>query len=264
VAKSKQDEHPTKPALNADQHTQDGRHRLHCGVQQKEARIYNATTTIVSASKDPILVTPHCQDTGLWKLNLDYEVLGRKYPDQFIAGVGEANAIFDLPNTRQSLLYHHALAGFPPKETFLAAVRAENVGGICSSARIHPCFHDSVDWVRPAELVSWSNTFYYFRFLFVTRENYSGESQRKLAYQDLTLARLQRQYAITPLRHYAIMPLRQYASTPVCQYASMPVRQYASMPVRQYASMPVRQYASMPVRQYPSMPVCQYTSTPAV
>jgi hypothetical protein len=32
--------------------------------------------------------------------------------------------------------------------------------------------------------------FYYFRFLFVTRENYSGESQRKLAYQDLTLARL--------------------------------------------------------------------------
>ncbi len=33
------------------------------------------------------------------------------------------------------------------------------VGGICLSARICPCFHDSVDWVRPAELVSWSNTF---------------------------------------------------------------------------------------------------------
>jgi hypothetical protein len=41
-------------------------------------------------------------------------------------GVDEANAIFDLPNTRQSLLYHHALAGFPPKETFLAAVRVGN------------------------------------------------------------------------------------------------------------------------------------------
>ncbi len=48
---------------------------------QKEARIYNATTTIVSASKDPILVAPCYQDTGLWKLNLDYEILGRKYPD---------------------------------------------------------------------------------------------------------------------------------------------------------------------------------------
>jgi hypothetical protein len=43
---------------------------------KKEARIYNATTTIVSASKDPILVAPRCQDTGLWKLDLDYEVLG--------------------------------------------------------------------------------------------------------------------------------------------------------------------------------------------
>jgi hypothetical protein len=43
---------------------------------KKEARIYNATTTIVSATKDAILVAPGCQDTGLWKLNLDYEVLG--------------------------------------------------------------------------------------------------------------------------------------------------------------------------------------------
>ncbi len=51
---------------------------------KKEARIYNATTTIVSATKDSILVAPPCQDTGLWKLDLDSEVLGRKYPDQFI------------------------------------------------------------------------------------------------------------------------------------------------------------------------------------
>jgi hypothetical protein len=96
--------------------------------------------------------------------------------------------------------------------------------------------------------------FYYFRFLFVTHENYSGESQRKLAYEDLTLARLQHQYAITPLRQYASMPVRQYASTPVCQYASMPVRQYASTPVCQYTSTPVRQYASTPVCEYASMP----------
>jgi hypothetical protein len=93
---------------------------------KKEARIYDAMTTIVSASKDPILVAPRYQDTGLWKLNLDYEVLGRKYPDQFIAGVDKANAIFNLPNTWQSLLCHHALARFPLKETFLAAVQAEN------------------------------------------------------------------------------------------------------------------------------------------
>jgi hypothetical protein len=54
----------------------------------------------------------------MWKLDLDYDVLPQEYPEQFIAGVNKANTIFDLPNTRQSLLYHHALAGFPPKETF--------------------------------------------------------------------------------------------------------------------------------------------------
>jgi hypothetical protein len=93
---------------------------------KKEAGIYDAMTTIVLATKDPILVAPRCQDTRLWKLDLDYEVLGHEYPDQFIAGVDKENALFDLPNTRQSLLYQHALAGFLPKETFLAAVRAGN------------------------------------------------------------------------------------------------------------------------------------------
>ncbi len=28
-----------------------------------------------------------------------------------------ANAIFELPSTRQTILYHHASAGFPVKET---------------------------------------------------------------------------------------------------------------------------------------------------
>jgi hypothetical protein len=32
---------------------------------KKEARIYDATTTIILASKDPILVAPPCQDIGL-------------------------------------------------------------------------------------------------------------------------------------------------------------------------------------------------------
>jgi hypothetical protein len=34
---------------------------------KKEARIYNAMTTIVSATKDPIPIAPRCQDTVLWK-----------------------------------------------------------------------------------------------------------------------------------------------------------------------------------------------------
>jgi hypothetical protein len=93
-----------------------------------EARIYDGTTTKLTASGDPIIVAPWCEDTGLWKmeLDLDYKIFGREYPKHFIAGVNEANAIFDLPNTRHSLHYYHALAGFPVKDTFLDAVRAVN------------------------------------------------------------------------------------------------------------------------------------------
>jgi hypothetical protein len=72
--------------------------------EKSEARIYDGMTTTIRASKDPLLVAPRCADTGLWKLDLDYEVLGREYPVQFIAGVDAANAIFDLPNNRQTLM----------------------------------------------------------------------------------------------------------------------------------------------------------------
>ncbi len=55
---------------------------------------------------------------------------------------------------------------------------------------------------------------YYFRFLFVTRENYSVERQGNL----LTEILLSHVFNVsTPVRHYTIMPLRQYAITPVHQ-----------------------------------------------
>ncbi len=78
--------------------------------------------------EEPIIVAPRCKDTGLWKmeLDLDFKILGQEHPEQFVAGVDEANAIFNLPNTCQSLMYFHAMVGFPVKETFLDAVRARN------------------------------------------------------------------------------------------------------------------------------------------
>jgi hypothetical protein len=93
-----------------------------------EARIYYGTMTTKTDWGEPIIVAPRCNNIGLWKmeLDLDYKVLGREYPKQFAAGVNEANAIFDLPNSRQTLQYFHAAAGFPVKETFLAAVQAGN------------------------------------------------------------------------------------------------------------------------------------------
>ena len=95
---------------------------------KREAKIYDGTTTTIIALGEPIIITPRCDDTGLWKMNidLDYKILGRESSNQFIAGVDEANAIFNLPNSRQSLMYFHAAAGFPTKESFTDAVRAGN------------------------------------------------------------------------------------------------------------------------------------------
>jgi hypothetical protein len=75
---------------------------------------------------EPVLEAPRCTLTGLWLMPLETKTnCGNQASN--IEGVTErANAIFELPNTRQTILYHHALAGFPMKETFLNAVWAEN------------------------------------------------------------------------------------------------------------------------------------------
>jgi hypothetical protein len=95
---------------------------------KNEARIYDWTTTTIMALEEPIIVAPRCEDMGLWKmeLDLDFEILGQEHPEQFVVGIDEANAIFNLPNTHQSLMYFHAVVGFPVKETFLEAVRTRN------------------------------------------------------------------------------------------------------------------------------------------
>jgi hypothetical protein len=100
---------------------------LQCLIKMR-LEFYDGTTTTITALEEPIIVALQCKDTGLWKmeLDLDFKILGREHPEQFVAGVDEANAIFDLPNTRQSLMYFHAAAGFPVKKTFLDTVHARN------------------------------------------------------------------------------------------------------------------------------------------
>ena len=75
---------------------------------------------------DPVIVAPQCKTTGLWKLNLDAgtEVTQKGISTQPTNKT--VNAIFYLPNNCQTMLYYHALVGFPTKETFLDAVRTGN------------------------------------------------------------------------------------------------------------------------------------------
>jgi hypothetical protein len=101
---------------------------------ENSAKTYDATTTIITATTEPVLEAPWCTSTGLWLIPLktktnssdqNVNIAGDRASN--IQGATErANAIFELPSTRQTILYHHALVGFPLKETFLNAVWAWN------------------------------------------------------------------------------------------------------------------------------------------
>ncbi len=68
-----------------------------------EAKIYDWTTTTITALGEPII-------------DLDYGNLGREITNQFITGIDVANTIFDLPNSQQLLVYFHAAAGFQQRK----------------------------------------------------------------------------------------------------------------------------------------------------
>ena len=95
---------------------------------KKSAKTYDTTTTTITATEQPVLDAPRCTSTGLWLMPLEADGTKENGGNQKgnierdktsnIGGVTErANAIFELPSTRQTILYHHASAGFPIKET---------------------------------------------------------------------------------------------------------------------------------------------------
>ncbi len=86
---------------------------------------------MIMATTEPVLKASQCTLTGLLLVPLEtggaqnVNIAGDRAST--IQGVTErANAIFEIPSTRQTILYHHASAGFPVEETFLNSVRAGN------------------------------------------------------------------------------------------------------------------------------------------
>ncbi len=67
------------------------------------ADIYNDKSTIVTANKPPVLFTPRCNLTGLWKLVLDPAVEATKRKEAHPM-TEEINVLFYLPSARQSFL----------------------------------------------------------------------------------------------------------------------------------------------------------------
>jgi hypothetical protein len=89
------------------------------------AAIYDDETTKITATSPPVLESEYCEHTGTWTLDLNPETSlpntkGQAAPHKTI------NVIFNLPSTRKTFLWYHASAGFPPKKTFIDAIRNGN------------------------------------------------------------------------------------------------------------------------------------------
>jgi hypothetical protein len=90
---------------------------------QKGAAIYDDHTTTITANKPPILEAIRCNLTSLWKLPHHLEGIAANGEPPHNEAI---NIIFDLPSACQNFLWYHAAARFPPKETFINAVRSRN------------------------------------------------------------------------------------------------------------------------------------------
>jgi hypothetical protein len=90
---------------------------------------------MISATKQPVLEAPRCMSTGLWLMPLDSDK-GKENDSDIGEKSEKVSAIFELPSTRQTIMYHHASAGFPVKETFLCRTRSFQPGYIVGFRRV--------------------------------------------------------------------------------------------------------------------------------
>ncbi len=89
------------------------------------AAVYDDYTTTVTAKSKPVLESERCEQTGMWKLDLNPNAAGPP-PTNQAATLETVNVIFDLPSARETFLWYHASGGFPTKATFIDAVHNGN------------------------------------------------------------------------------------------------------------------------------------------
>ncbi len=89
------------------------------------AAIYDDYTKKITATSPPVLESKRCENTGMWKLDLN-PAATLPTPTGRAAPLKTINVIFDLPSARETFLWYHASAGFPTKATFIDAVRNGN------------------------------------------------------------------------------------------------------------------------------------------
>jgi len=79
--------------------------------------------------KKSVLEGYRCKQTGLWRISLKAKVENKNTDTLLIDRPNPKDAIghvFELPSIEKTVLYYHAAAGFPVKETWIKAIIAGN------------------------------------------------------------------------------------------------------------------------------------------
>jgi hypothetical protein len=120
---------------------------------KKGAAIYDDHTTTITANKLPVLEADRCNLTGLWKLPLHPEgIVAKREPPHNEA----IYIIFNLPSACRDFLWYHAVARFPPKETFVRAVCNRNYA-TCQNSPSNSSTNTCQIWMRQQKGTSRAN-----------------------------------------------------------------------------------------------------------
>ena len=98
----------------------------------EEVNVYDARTTKITTSSEPVMTGWRDKETGLWRVPLKQQI-NNINEDTVLLTEEETNAIiteiasnvYDLPSVSKVIRYLHACAGFPTKATWLKAIKAK-------------------------------------------------------------------------------------------------------------------------------------------
>ena len=106
---------------------------------EEEVNIYDGLKTKIEINSKPIIKGWRDPETGLYRIplktkienwNTDTILLNKERSKKIQMNIPKAseeiNNVYELPSTEKAIRFLHAAAGFPPKVTWLKAIRAGN------------------------------------------------------------------------------------------------------------------------------------------
>ena len=98
---------------------------------QDDVTVHKESDVLITCKCEPLLIGV-CDENGRYRIPL-IQNCGQRTPQkpskQARTTLHQANSVYDLPSTEQTIKWMHATCGFPVKPTWLKAFQAGNFNG---------------------------------------------------------------------------------------------------------------------------------------